>query len=91
LWLNETILLQLQILGHQYHLPGNSTDISYDVGSKLVLTMEVNMHQAEVLVKEYLLADELITWTSVLSGIVMCKMVFFLNFSSSYEKLMSEQ
>jgi hypothetical protein len=49
--------------------------------------MKINVHGVEVHIKEYFLADELITWIYVLSGIVMC---IFFYFSNSYEKLMSE-
>ncbi|KAJ3707131.1 hypothetical protein LUZ61_010836 [Rhynchospora tenuis] len=44
----------------------------------MVSMMEVKsyQYQAEVLMKEYLLADGLITYTSVLCGLLMCKMAY---------------
>ncbi|KAJ4800016.1 hypothetical protein LUZ62_051262 [Rhynchospora pubera] len=44
----------------------------------MVSMMEVKSYrfQAEVLVKEYLLADGFITYTSVLCGLLMCKMAY---------------
>jgi hypothetical protein len=38
--------------------------------------MEINVHGVEVHIKEYFLADELITWIFVLSGIVMHNFFF---------------
>lgn len=39
------------------------------------MAMKSYRYQAEILVKDYLLADPFVRYTSVLGGIFMCKMV----------------
>ncbi|KAF8412733.1 hypothetical protein HHK36_000702 [Tetracentron sinense] len=46
------------------------------VSRKAIIVMKSYQNQAEVLVKDYLLADPLIPYTAVLGGIFACKMVY---------------
>ncbi|GAB2281157.1 hypothetical protein Dimus_015761 [Dionaea muscipula] len=58
------------------------------VSSKTVMTIKSYQNQAQVLVKDYLLADSLIPYTSVIGGILACKVIYDLTllFSSKYFK-----
>lgn len=49
-------------------------------------TMAIKSYQsqAELLLKEYLLADPFIPYTSIIGGIIACKMVFILYFNLLY-------
>jgi hypothetical protein len=49
----------------------------------IAMAMKSYQSHAELLVKEYLLADPLIPYTSIIGGIFACKMVCF---SLSYKK-----
>lgn len=53
-----------------------------------VMAIKSYSYQAEMLVKDYLLADSLLPYTSIIAGIFMCKMVYDLIqlFSSYYFK-----
>jgi len=52
-----------------------------DLSTTSVLAAKAYKYKAESLVKEYLLADSYVSYTAVLGGILMCKMV---PFASSY-------
>ncbi|CAL5412686.1 unnamed protein product [Camellia sinensis] len=64
-----------------------------EVSQKTVMAFKSYQNQAEVLVKNYLLADPIIPYTSVLGGIFACKMVYDLTqlistfYSRSYNAL----
>jgi hypothetical protein len=46
-----------------------------DLSTTSVLAAKAYKYKAESLVKEYLLADSYVSYTAVLGGILMCKMV----------------
>ncbi|GAB4829578.1 hypothetical protein Ancab_019246 [Ancistrocladus abbreviatus] len=58
------------------------------VSSKTVMTIKSYQNQAQGLVKNYLLADPFIPYTSILTGMLACKMIYDLTqlFSSLYFK-----
>lgn len=49
------------------------------ISNNTVMTMEAYRSQAEVLVKSYLLADTIVPFTSVVAGILACKLVYDLS------------
>lgn len=51
--------------------------ISMQVSKTSFMAMKSYTYQAELLLRDYLLADPCVLYTSVLCGIVMCKMVCF--------------
>ena len=46
-----------------------------DLSTTSMLAAKAYKYKAESLVKEYLLADSYVSYTAVLGGILMCKMV----------------
>lgn len=44
--------------------------------SKEIMDLKSYQNQANIFVKEYILADSLVPYTSVIGGIFACKMVF---------------
>lgn len=48
-----------------------------DLSTSSVLAAKAYKYKAESLVKDYLLADSYVSFTAVLGGILMCKMVQF--------------
>lgn len=52
-----------------------------DLSTTSVLAAKAYKYKAESLVKDYLLADSYVSYTAVLGGILMCKMV---QFAASY-------
>lgn len=58
------------------------------VSSKAVMTIKSYQNQAEVLVKDYLLAESFIPYASVIGGILACKVIYDLTqlFSTLYFK-----
>ncbi|CAJ1965140.1 unnamed protein product [Sphenostylis stenocarpa] len=61
------------------------------LASEEVMTFKSYQNRANLFVKEYLLADSLIPYTSVISGMLACKMVFDLTqlIGSNYFKIYS--
>lgn len=49
------------------------------VSKEAAMTMKSYQIQAELLIKEYLLADSIIPYTSIIGGIIACKMVYDLS------------
>lgn len=50
--------------------------VMMDLSTTSVLAAKAYKYKAESLVKEYLLADSYVSYTAVLGGILMCKMVW---------------
>jgi hypothetical protein len=50
-----------------------------DLSTTSVMAAKDYLYKAESLVKEYLLADSYVSYTAVLGGILMCKMVSFVS------------
>ena len=48
-----------------------------DLSTTSVMAAKAYSYKAESLVKEYLLADAYVSYTAMLGGILMCKMVLF--------------
>jgi hypothetical protein len=78
LWREHRLQIKVRLLTISFFCSQGKdlTSLTWDLYHLLVSIMEINVHGVEVHIKEYFLADELITWISVLSGIIMCNFFF---------------